>query len=493
MAKAYRVTPQLPMGKNTYTARFRNASGVRVNRSLDTTDLGVARHRARGLERLFAVKPAHLGDIPAGNEIDLKAQELYFGLTRVEPSEKVDHGHPPDYKRIGRFADKGEKTDLALAEDARRAAEGHSERTTTQYLSLKAQLEETTSKLERLEQSALGQSVRRTAAIPSLESSLADCGKHLASTTSAKNTASILAIWREFLVYLPEPKPKTFAQITPAQIGRFLDYETDRTNPPKPLSRRRNLHLRLARFANWGSQIYGLASPMKGIAIPQAKRMRRERGVIVWHEKSEIAAMLNTLPARLEAARRVTAGGDSTYWEALVATLAYAGLQLAELVWLRVADVDFSAGVIRVQPVKVGAEEHLLKTGNREREVNIHPKLLRSRLERFVAGGHGGKQFFFARPKDMPNHRQESERWLEGTLSHVLLGRKGLKGSTKRPPTPGILPPGMNALTLRHTFGSLLLRAGLSYDQIAEAMGNTPEVVREHYARLKGSEVPVAF
>jgi integrase len=51
----------------------------------------------------------------------------------------------------------------------------------------------------------------------------------------------------------------------------------------------------------------------------------------------------------------------------------------------------------------------------------------------------------------------------------------------------------MNAATLRHTFGSLLLRSGKTYAQVAAAMGNSESTVREHYARLGGHEVDVDF
>jgi integrase len=45
--------------------------------------------------------------------------------------------------------------------------------------------------------------------------------------------------------------------------------------------------------------------------------------------------------------------------------------------------------------------------------------------------------------------------------------------------------------SLRRTFGSFLLRSGASVHEVSAAMGNSAEVVEEHYARILGSEVLV--
>jgi hypothetical protein len=89
--------------------------------------------------------------------------------------------------------------------------------------------------------------------------------------------------------------------------------------------------------------------------------------------------------------------------------------------------------------------------------------------------------------------RKTSELWLEDSLSKALRGHAGGKDKRKRPPTPGLLPKGMNAKSLRRTFGSLLFRSGKSTAEVAAAMGNTEQVVRENYARILGCEVDVDF
>lgn len=85
------------------------------------------------------------------------------------------------------------------------------------------------------------------------------------------------------------------------------------------------------------------------------------------------------------------------------------------------------------------------------------------------------------------------ERWLPTTLTFVLRGHPGSKDKLKRPSMSGLLPKGMNAASLRHSFGSLLLRSGKTYAQVAATMGNSEAVVMEHYARIQGREVEVNF
>jgi len=83
------------------------------------------------------------------------------------------------------------------------------------------------------------------------------------------------------------------------------------------------------------------------------------------------------------------------------------------------------------------------------------------------------------------------------TPSHEHLALPDSKNPSKgKPPQRaqrGVLPEGMSAKSLRRTFGSLLLRSGKSSAEVAAAMGNTEQVVRDHYARLLGREVKVDY
>lgn len=196
---------------------------------------------------------------------------------------------------------------------------------------------------------------------------------------------------------------------------------------------------------------------------------------------------------------------ENVYWKTLIATLGYAGLQLAELCWLRRTDVKIEGerGSIWVGPVTDPTDphaKHLLKMGNRERPVDIHPAHLLPRLKEYLATIPPDAVYFFPMPANMRRRQRSgkghSERWNAPTLSTVLRGHKGGKNRKRRPATAGKLPKGMTAATLRHMFGSLLLRSKTdrkSYADVAEAMGNSEAAVAEYYAKLGGKDVTVDF
>lgn len=209
---------------------------------------------------------------------------------------------------------------------------------------------------------------------------------------------------------------------------------------------------------------------------------------------------IGQLPPEIKTLVDVRPDHIQRFLDALIATLGYAGLQLAELCWLRVADVRLTdtGGEIRVSPVEDEQARHLLKTGNRERAVAIHPTLLRPRLRAHVAAGGCEKTFFFPMPPGVRRRKRgktpgSAERWRTNALSTALRNHKGGSEKWKRPPTPAILPEDMNAASLRRTFGSLLLRSGKTTAQVAAAIGNTEQVVAQHYAKLRGAEVAVDF
>lgn len=210
---------------------------------------------------------------------------------------------------------------------------------------------------------------------------------------------------------------------------------------------------------------------MAQVPGPRMQQLARQRDEIHWHELDEVDAALKALP--------------NDYWRALVATLAYAGLRLAEVVWLRRSDIE-EIGERRqlwVSTVDEGdGDRHELKTEHSRRTVEVHPKKLWPRLKAHLAATKS-EVFAFPIPKGIKRRPRNKggahhERWLVPTLSTRLAK---------------LLPESMNARSLRRTFGSLMLRDGKSVAEVAAAMGNTPDVVQKHYARILGSEVRVGF
>ena len=211
---------------------------------------------------------------------------------------------------------------------------------------------------------------------------------------------------------------------------------------------------------------------MVGVTLTSARQVQEERGDIVWHSLPEVHATVSRLP--------------DLYWKSVVSTLAFAGLRLSELAWLRTTDLDLEKGTIWVTTVEdATGDKHKIKSLHSRRTVNLHPKLLWPLLREYQRDLAPGPTVLFPVPEKMRRSRSRpdaaAERWRLDTLGKVL--RRFL-----RTPQTGMMP-----LTLRHTFGSLLIRVGRNVTEVAAAMGNTPEVVLRHYARLLGHEVHINF
>lgn len=504
MPKRYDVTPSPTRNGGSYKATFRDASGARVTRGLGTKNHGRAKQICGGLIRLYGIRPRNIADCP--DDVDDDAKALYFNLKRPKAGLVIapDDELPAD---PGAF-----DVELAAfpAGAARKAAykillERHFLRQRVKRLegtskSLNLKLQALSEQHEALGRSIVAREIEKAANAPGIDEALAQYEVRLTTSTTPGNAASCMSEARRFCAWL-KPKPLSPLDITADQIGKYLDERTSEKATGKPLSRRRNLHIRLARFINWASETFDYPSQMARVSMPSKQRIAAEKGEIVWHTKKEVEAAIEGLPKRLRAAL----GFDGAeldravvYWKALVATLAYGGLRLSELCWLRVADLEIEKGGKRGRlRVTVVEDEHggrhSLKTGGSHRWVSLEPDLLLPRIRAHLDAGGAGDFYLFAMPAGRRRRAREkgkglAERWLPTSLGVML---RGHPGGAKRRKTPPLLPDYMNAQTLRHTAGSLLLRAGKSEEEVAAFLGNTPDVVRSNYARLTSKEVDV--
>lgn len=227
--------------------------------------------------------------------------------------------------------------------------------------------------------------------------------------------------------------------VSPGKINDWLDEQA------KNETHRHRLFISIGRFFAWVERLHSIPSPMKQVTRRRVKAQRD----IHWHALEEIESVL--------------AGLDG-YWAAVIATMAFAGLSAHEVRGLRHGDlIDTKTGTaIRVQP----NEERGLKTSNRKRNVIISDQLAKYLQPHLAA--HPGKpdDVLFTSPLGAP--------WTFHLFSKHVNQRT---------------PETMDCLSLRRTFGSLLIRAGRTTDEVAAAMGNTPDMVRKHYARILGGEV----
>lgn len=213
-------------------------------------------------------------------------------------------------------------------------------------------------------------------------------------------------------------------------------------------------------------------NPCTGLELP-AVRGRRER----FASPEEAEALIAAAPTL-----------DRAIW----ATAMYAGLRLGELRALRVEDVDFEGGVIRVERGWDPAEgEIALKSHAGRRKVPLID-LLRSFLtEHLTSTGRDGANLIFGRSATEPftaNGLQfcADKAWaLANEREHERAGAADDGPRMLRRITPH---------ACRHTFASLMIAAGVNAKALSTFMGHANiSITLDRYGHLMpGSEAEAA-
>jgi hypothetical protein len=497
MAKRYTVTPRVPPGRTKLIATFYNSAGERITRSLETDNHARAGTLCADLVTLWTGRIDSVVKALALN-VDPLCIKLYFSVNQnADEAGSVSlsdisgrilaqaHAEALDYPKEARARLRPILADRVRLKEENEALHVQLGQTQRLYAAEKTAR-------EAMERTAIARAVKTAARAPSMDDAAAEFEKHIRSKTNKSNAAQHVNAWAKFRATLP-PDLDNVANITVEQVGAFLDARAADGDPARQVGRRRAWHLMIARFFSFLQERYALPSLMPAIPFPGKNDVERERGDIEWHTLKDVQKAMNSLP--------------DAYWRALVGCLAYAGLQLAEVCWLRVQDLKLSKNRKRarlwVTTVEEDGERHAIKTENRRRGVDVHPALM-PLLVKHLDEGRAGKKFLFPMRRALKKNPKENEsaqrkrrglalddeRWRVSSLSTVL---RGHNGGEKRKVTAALLPKRMNAKSLRRTFGSLLLRAGKSTAQVAAAMGNSERVVQQHYARILAAEVNVNF
>lgn len=144
----------------------------------------------------------------------------------------------------------------------------------------------------------------------------------------------------------------------------------------------------------------------------------------------------------------------------IVAVLVYAGLRRSEACWLRVEDYDRGRELLAVRRKTIHGQTWQPKTG-RNRVVPVSTRL-QAVLHDLPATSPAG--WLLPSP--------QGYRWDPDNLSQRF--RKLVRARGWR----------WKVADLRHTFGTHLVRRGVSLAHTAALMGNSPEVVLRHYAAV---------
>jgi integrase len=233
-------------------------------------------------------------------------------------------------------------------------------------------------------------------------------------------------------------------------VARALDAKEAQDVSPKTVNAFREI---LCRFLNWALRERGVKFNDTGLQNPVAMIQRRKE------PDHEIVFLTD------EQAVRLLEGLVDPELRAMVSVILFAGLRRGEVVWLRTDDVDLINRLIRVRAKEIGEDRWQPKTG-RGRNVPISDRLV-------------AELALYRRPTDAAWYFPSPHgcRWDEDNWS------KRLSRAVKR------LGIDVGALVCRHTFGTTLAKRDVSLLKISKLMGNSPEIVRKHYAHVMPEEL----
>jgi integrase len=167
---------------------------------------------------------------------------------------------------------------------------------------------------------------------------------------------------------------------------------------------------------------------------------------------------------------RLLAGIPEGVYRRYVAALVYTGMRAGEATALRVGDVDFTRGIIRVSrslsPGKHGELVEQSPKSHKSREVPLIAAL-RPHAED-AARGKRPDQLLFAGPDGGRLTNHNVRRAIGWDTLRVAIGR-----------------PDLRMHDLRHTFATLLFDAGASAPDVQATLGHSSLQVTERYSRAR--------
>lgn len=251
-----------------------------------------------------------------------------------------------------------------------------------------------------------------------------------------------------------------FEAISTQQIAEFIDTKVrEQGIAPKTANHYRSI---MRRLFNWATEHHGIKLPGNINPAAKVKPYKERAWTIRYLTMPQIDGQLDALEFNPQL-------------QTMVAVLIYAGLRREELLWLTTDDIDTSkracrnggCGLIRVQAktASVGTErEHFWQPKTGVNRVVPISRALRYYLDAYAPKPSGGGWYFPSPQGERMDPDNFSSRMLKNANSEA-----GLRWT---------------CLDFRHTFGSQLAQNGVSLFKIATLMGNSPEIVRKHYASL---------
>lgn len=226
-------------------------------------------------------------------------------------------------------------------------------------------------------------------------------------------------------------------------------------------------------YAEW--TIRGVLTPL-GRMLSHATR----RGLIATNPMLRLERGERPTPGRRE--QRVLSASEierllvsaTPTFRPLLATAAFTGLRLGELLGLIWSDIDFDAGFVRVRKqLDRDGERVKPKTPQAVRDVVLMPALGKILVEHRLASPFSrDENFVFASAAGTPFYFRNVER-------------RGLRAAAERAALDRPDRPRLRLHDLRHTFASLLIAHGADVVSVSRQLGHaSPDITLKVYAHL---------
>ncbi|EDM28265.1 hypothetical protein LNTAR_10131 [Lentisphaera araneosa HTCC2155] len=423
--------------RQTWFCKFYNVDNIRCNKSLKTKDQSEAEYRRNQLDRLTKAK-LHIND-SSNKELDPVVYELYYGEKR--PYTVPDKIH--DYAKQAK-----EEGDCAfIAGLLEHNAYLEAEVTRLKHIEVE---------YESLKKATLAKIA--SAKVVSMDIAINDFDKYIRDKVTAHSAKGYLRYARKIQVMYPT---KNVGDYNWDDIDDFIEVDAKLVQKGKSLNNRKvKVRALLSRFFSWAAKKYRIPNPVKDL-----EKYSKDQLDIIWYDVPQVERVLNSC---------------DSYWAGILATMAYTGIGPKELSGITRSDFEEIHGEYFLF---IEANQHRgTKRDNRKRSVNVDKQYLLPRILKFIDDNHAGDEILFALPSDYKITRDinitHHEKWVPDEI-----GRNANRDI--------LAAHGMKVKNLRNTMGSLMLRSGYTVEEVAVVLGNSPEVVRAHYARLLSNEVKV--
>jgi integrase len=227
---------------------------------------------------------------------------------------------------------------------------------------------------------------------------------------------------------------------------QIYDYLQETCKTPERWNRQRK---QFTKFYNWASGLWTFHNPMSHVPT----KREEEKEDPHFHSLQDVKVLIRKQ--------------NDLYHKAMLSVFFYSGVSAHEFRGLKVDDYFKlkKQWYLRVSP----NEARNIKAGKRRRNIPVGTKLKKA-LDTYLEDHPGGDYLF---PPIIQGCK--TDYWNEGTLSRYLNNQ--------------IFPSDMDCKSTRRTYGSLQLRNGKTFAEVAALMGNSIKMVEQHYARFKSSEI----